>query len=106
MKCCICEKFATLLCDGDNCDRPICCEDSKLLTFYRNCRGHGNWSIFRTHNVKNRRIIEDWYQFSQADWFALWLGMFFSIVSDTFTVQGCQFGLKSKNIPPREWRRR
>ena len=31
-----------------------------------------------------------WYQFTQADWFALWLGMFFSIISDTFTVQGCQ----------------
>lgn len=31
-----------------------------------------------------------WYQFTQTEWFALWLGMFFSIVSDTFTVQGCQ----------------
>lgn len=31
-----------------------------------------------------------WLRLSNSEWFALWLGMFISVVSDTFTVKGAQ----------------
>lgn len=44
-KCYFCEQKATLLCDGDNCDKPICKTHSQQLAVYLLCRNQGTYTI-------------------------------------------------------------
>ncbi|MCT7968941.1 hypothetical protein NG799_21760 [Laspinema sp. D1] len=45
MKCDFCDNLATLLCDGENCDRPICRLHARQLSFFLICRNHGGDTV-------------------------------------------------------------
>ncbi|MCT7969846.1 hypothetical protein NG799_26375 [Laspinema sp. D1] len=45
MKCHFCDNPASLLSDGENCDRPICRLHARQLSFCLICRGYGGDTV-------------------------------------------------------------